>query len=83
MYATVAANLERDIFCVSLICLLSPPHVQGASSDAAVIGFLKFKLQIGEEDWLEVAFSPSSVPCFGAIAVEISDDWTIEILIIE
>lgn len=58
-YAMAAANLERDIFCVSLIYSLSPPHVQDASSDAAVIGFFKFQFPMGEEDWLEVAFSPS------------------------
>lgn len=70
-----AADLKRDIFCVSLICPLSPPHVQDASSGAAVIGFLKFHFQIGEEDWLEVAFSPSHNLCprFGAVTVKISN----------
>lgn len=48
IYVTVAASLERDIFCVSLMCLLSPAHVQDASSDAAVMGLLKFQFQIGE-----------------------------------
>lgn len=40
-YVMAAAILERDIFCVSLIRLLSPPHVQDASLDAALIGFPK------------------------------------------
>lgn len=57
--ATAAANLRRDIFCVSLLCSPSLPHVQDANSDAAVIEFLKFQCQIGEEVWLEMAFSPS------------------------
>lgn len=71
----VAANLGRDIFCVSLMCSLSPAHVQDSSSDAAVIGLLKFQFQIGEEDWLEVTFilSHDLCPCFGAIPVQISN----------
>lgn len=58
IYAMAAANLERDIFCVSLIYSLSP-HVQDACSYAAVIGFLTFQFPMGEEDWLEVAFCSS------------------------
>lgn len=82
---TVAAHLERDIFCVSLICSLSPAHVQDASSDAAVIGLLKFQFQIGEEDWLEGAFgfSRDLYPCFGLSRQRFLMYWTTEILIIE
>lgn len=57
--ATAAANVRGDVFCVSLVCSPSLPHVQDANPDAAVIGFLTFQCQMGEEVWLEVAFSPS------------------------
>lgn len=57
--AAAAANLERDVFCVSLVPSLCLPHVQDGRSDAAIIGFLPFQFQMGEEVWLEVAFSPS------------------------
>lgn len=57
-----AAILERDIFCVSLIRLLSPPHVQDASLDAALIGFPKLWFQIDEQDWWEMALSYNCDP---------------------
>lgn len=64
-----AANLERDIFCVSLICLLPPPPVQDASLDAALFGFHKWWFQIGEEDSWKMAFSSRSdlCPCYRTI----------------
>lgn len=80
-----AADLKRDIFCVSLICLPSPPCGQEANMDAAVIVFLKFQFQIGEEDWLEMAFSPShdlSLSLLGVITAKISNYDTLESLAI-